>query len=89
MENSRMSDEMNREELASAMEDRRREIEQEFRPENMKIVRKELFASLRDPAVTIRNGTITFNTACINGLADDVWVYRMVDADAQMMEVQE
>ena len=41
MENSRMSEEMNREELASAMEDRRREIEQEFRPENMKIVRKE------------------------------------------------
>ena len=59
MENSRMSDEMNREELSSAMEDRRREIEQEFRPENMKIVRKELFASLRDPAVTIRNGNIT------------------------------
>ena len=59
MENSRMSDEMNREELVSAMEERRREIEQEFRPENMKIVRKELFASLRDPAVTIRNGNIT------------------------------
>lgn len=84
-----MSDEMNREELASAMEERRREIEQEFRPENMKIVRKELFASLRDPAVTIRNGNITFNTACINGLEDVVWVNLMVDADAHMIAVHE
>ena len=68
---------MNREELTSAMEDRRKEIEQKFRPENMKIVRKEYFSSLRDPAVTIRNGNITFNTACINGLEDVVWVNLM------------
>jgi hypothetical protein len=29
----------------------------------VKVIRKELFAGLRDPAVTIRDGNITFNTA--------------------------
>ena len=34
------------------------------------VVRKELFAHLRDPAIVIRKDSITFNTACITGLED-------------------
>ena len=77
-----MSDEqkeLSREELLSAREERRLELQQRFNPEKMKVVRKELFANLRDPAVTIRNGNITFNTACINGLEDVIWVNLMID----------
>lgn len=87
-----MSDEqkeLSREELLSAREERRMELQQRFNPEKMKVVRKELFANLRDPAVTIRNGNITFNTACINGLEDVVWVNLMIDQDAGLLAVQE
>lgn len=87
-----MSDEqkeLSREELLSAREEWRLELQQRFNPEKMKVVRKELFANLRDPAVTIRNGNITFNTACINGLEDVVWVNLMIDQDAGLLAVQE
>lgn len=87
-----MSDEqkeLSREELLSAREERRMELQQRFNPEKMKVVRKELFANLRDPAVTIRNGNITFNTACINAFEDVVWVNLMIDQDAGLLAVQE
>ena len=87
-----MSDEqkeLRREELLSAREERRLELQQRFNPEKMKVVRKELFANLRDPAVTIRNGNITFNTACINGLEDVIWVNLMIDQDTGLLAVQE
>ena len=79
---------MDRTERASSMEERRLELEREFRPEKMKVVRKELFASLRDPAVTIRDGNITFNTACINGLEDVIWVKLMINAGDGILAVQ-
>lgn len=72
-----------------AREERRQELQQKFNPQRMKVVRKELFANLRDPAVTIRNGNITFNTACINGLEDAVWVNLMIDEEARILAVQE
>ena len=87
-----MSDEQKelfQEDLLSSREERRLELQQRFNPEKMKIVRKELFANLRDPAVTIRNGSITFNTACINGLEDVVWVNLMIDEEIGLLAVQE
>ena len=54
----------------------------------MKVVRKELFANLRDPVVTILYENITFNTACINGL-EDVWGNLMLDEEAGLLAVQE
>ncbi len=53
----------------------------------MKVIRKELFANLRDPAVTIRDGNITFNTACINGLEDVVYVNLMIDEELGFLSV--
>lgn len=77
-----------REEMASAKEARRQEIAQAFNPDRMKVIRKELFANLRDPAVTIRNGNITFNTACINGLEDVVYVKLMMDEEQGFMSIK-
>ena len=41
-----------------------------FSYDGYQVVRKELFAHLRDPAIVIRKDSITFNTACITGLED-------------------
>ena len=46
-------------------------------------------AELRKETLTIRNGNITFNTACINGLEDVIWVNLMIDQDAGLLAVQE
>ena len=62
----------------SEQETRRKELEEEFSYEGYKYVRSEFFANLREPAITIRDGSITFNTACINGLEDVVYVNAMV-----------
>ena len=78
-----------KEELLTAREQRRLELQQKFNPQRMKVVRKELFANLRDPAVTIRNGNITFNTACINGLEGVVWVNLLIDDETGIFAVQE
>ena len=79
---------VNMEELASAKEERRLELQKQFSMDTYKVVRKELFAHLRDPAVTIRNGNITFNTACINGLEDVVYVKLLISEDEKKLAVQ-
>lgn len=71
----------------SAREAKAQEITNAFDPNRMKVVRKELFASLRDPAVTIRDGSITFNTACINGMEDVVYVNLMIDEGIGFLSV--
>ena len=71
----------------SEKEERRLELERSFQPQNLKIVRKELFANLRDPAVSIRDGSITFNTACINGLENVVYVNLMIDEEEGLLAV--
>ena len=79
---------MIRHELASAKEVRRQEIEKAFDSYRFVVVRKELFAHLRDPAVVIRNENITFNTACINGLEDVVYVQLLLCEDEKMFAVK-
>lgn len=76
------------EELATAKEIRRQELEKAFGSYNFVVVRKELFAHLRDPAVTIRNTNITFNTACINGLEDVVYVQLLLCEDEKKFAVK-
>ena len=66
--------EMSAEELTTAREQRRLELQKEFSYEGYLVIRKELYANLRDPAITVRNGNITFNTACIEELRDTVYV---------------
>lgn len=66
-----------RDELASAKEKRRLELQSTFNLNEVKIIRKELFPSLRDPAVTFRERSVTFNNACISGLEDVVYIRMM------------
>ena len=51
-------------------------------------MRKELFAHLRDPAIVIRKDSITFNTACISGLEDVVYVHVMFNSDLKRIVVR-
>ena len=74
--------------LESETEERRKQLEDEFSYEGYKYVRGELFANLREPAITIRNGNITFNTACINGLEDVVYVNLMINEDLKRLVVK-
>ena len=79
MNEDQLNENLEQEEVTSAREEKRKEIIGKFNPYNMKVIRKELFPNLRDPAVTFRDGNITFNTACINGLEDVVWVNLYID----------
>lgn len=74
-------------EIASAREARRQELIGLFNPNNMKVIRKELFPSPRDPAVTFRDGNITFNAACIKALEGVVWVNLYFDEDLGLFSV--
>ena len=77
------------EEKASERERRRAELEQDFSYDGYKVVRKELFAHLRDPAVVIRDGSIMFNTACVNGLEGVVYVKLKMNEQLRRLTVQE
>ena len=76
-----------KEDIASAREARRQELIAMFNPNNMKVIRKELFPSPRDPAVTFRDGNITFNAACIKALEGVVWVNLYFDEDLGLFSV--
>ena len=60
---------------------RAEELESAFSYDGYQVVRKELFAHLRDPAIVIRKDRITFNTACITGLEAVVYVHVMFNND--------
>lgn len=64
------------------------ELESTFSYDGYQVVRKELFAHLRDPAIVIRKDSITFNTACISGLEDVVYVHVMFNSDLKLIVVR-
>lgn len=64
------------------------ELESTFSYDGYQVVRKELFAHLRDPAIVIRKDSITFNTACISGLEDVVYVHVMFNNDLKRIVVR-
>ena len=63
------------------------EIAENFSYEGYQIVRREMFAHQRVPSVTIRKDSITFNTACINGLEDAIYVQLMMSRNQRRMLV--
>ena len=75
-------------EQMSEREQRRTEIEQTFDYDGYPVARRELFAHLRDPAIIIRKDSITFNTACIAGLEDVVYVNIMFNSDLKRLVVK-
>lgn len=64
------------------------ELEMEFNYDGYQIVRRELFAHLREPSLTIRYDSITFNTACINGLEDTVYIQILVDDEKRRIAIR-
>lgn len=75
-------------EQMSEREQRRTEIEQTFDYDGYQVARRELFAHLRDPAIIIRKDSITFNTACITGLEDVVYVNIMFNSELKRIVVK-
>lgn len=67
---------------------RAEELESTFSYDGYQVVRKELFAHLRDPAIVIRKDSITFNTACITGLENVVYVHVMFNNDLKRIVVR-
>ena len=70
------------------LDERTAEIEKTFSYDGYQIVRREMFAHLREPSVVIRKDSITFNTACINGLEDAVYIQVMVNRKQHRMAIR-
>lgn len=64
------------------------ELAQDFSYDGYQVVRRELFAHLREPAVVIRRDSVTFNTACIAGLEDAIYIQILVNQDNKRMVVR-
>ena len=64
------------------------ELAQDFSYDGYQVVRRELFAHLREPDVVIRRDSVTFNTACIAGLEDAVYIQILVNQDNKRMVVR-
>ncbi len=64
------------------------ELAEDFSYYGYQVVRRELFAHLREPAVVIRRDSVTFNTACIAGLEDAVYIQILVNQDNKRMVVR-
>ncbi|MCD8175519.1 MAG: hypothetical protein LUD41_06340, partial [Phascolarctobacterium sp.] len=69
------------------IDQRAQELARDFSYDGYQVVRKELFAHLRDPAVVIRRDSVTFNTACIDGLEDVVYINILVNSAKKKMVV--
>lgn len=64
------------------------ELAEDFSYDGYQVVRRELFAHLREPAVVIRRDSVTFNTACIAGLEDAVYIQILVNQDSKRMVIR-
>lgn len=82
-----MSEENQELERIREIERRRQEYQDTFSYDGYKTVRKELFAHQRDPAVTIRPNSITFNTACINSFEDVVYIKPHINEELQRFAI--
>ena len=64
------------------------EIQKTFSYNGYQTVRRELFAHLREPQMTIRKDSITFNTACIEGLEDTVYIQILVNQNQKRLVIK-
>lgn len=71
-----------------SLNERAAEIQRTFSYDGYQIVRREMFAHLREPSVVIRKDSITFNTACINGLEDAVYIQVMINREQHRMVIR-
>ena len=64
------------------------EIQKTFSYDGYQTVRRELFAHLREPQMTIRTDSITFNNACIEGFEDTVYIQVLVNQDQKRLVIR-
>ena len=76
-----------KEQVESAREAYRQELMGNFNPQKLMVIRKELFPSPRDPAVTFRDGNIAINAACIKSLESVVYVNLYLDREQKYFSV--
>jgi hypothetical protein len=90
MEENGMSEEQinEQEQIESAREAYRQELIGKFNPKKLMVIRKELFPSPRDPAVTFRDGTIAFNAACIKSFEGAVYVHLYFDEEQKLFSAK-
>ena len=72
----------------SAVAKRTAELEESFSYDGYQVVRKELFAHLRDPAIVIRRDSVTFNAACIGGLEGVVYIHMMFNKELKRIVIE-
>ena len=60
-----MSDTTNYTDEQEIVDQKAIELAEDFSYDGYQVVRRELFAHLREPAVVIRRDSVTFNTSCI------------------------
>lgn len=60
-----------------------------FSYDGYQIVRREMFARKNEPAVVIRKDSITFNTACINGLEDTVYIEILINQQKRSIAIRQ
>lgn len=63
-------------------------IAENFSYDGYQIVRREMFAHMGVPSVTIRNDSITFNTACIKSFEDVVYIQVMVSRKQKRLVIR-
>ena len=80
--------EMTAEQQKENIDQKALELAQDFSYDGYQVVRRELFAHLREPAVVIRRDSVTFNTACIAGLEDAVYIQILVNQENKRMVVR-
>ena len=83
-----MSDTTNYTDEQEIVDQKAIELAEDFCYDGYQVVRRELFAHLREPAVVIRRDSVTFNTACIAGLEDAVYIQILVNQDNKRMVVR-
>ena len=87
MSEERINAQTEKEQVESAREAYRQELIGKFNPQKLMVIRKELFPSPRDPAVTFRDGNIAFNAACIKSLESVVYVNLFLDREQKYFSV--
>ncbi len=72
----------------SSSEEKRMELEESFAYEGYQVVRKELFAHFRDPAMTIRPDSVSFNHACISSFEGVVYIHVLINEDLKRIVIE-
>lgn len=70
------------------LESKRRMLQENFSWEGFQVVRREYISHVYDPAMTVRDTSITFNNACISKLEEATYIHFMINIDKKLMVIR-